>query len=334
MRPGTVDYSKWDAIHTSSDEEEAPVTSPSKPRAAAQQQPAPAANAPPMPPDAGEDDIISRMLPVLLANESAMRALGGFISKAAAEVSLFALLPEPLAAALRAVASSNDVERGLARMAVVCRASRRGADASPLSTHAKRELVVRREYVVDAITSGLKCTADADEHARANPRTYDVEYVSSGDEEGNILEGMLYDTKLLVRMLELMATWTEIPAPATRGDGELVEHLTSPALGSVMLNNIARHTLLRDFGAAERLDEASAQLRRLQSETNRLDHNEYVAKHGGTLAPPPPAAAEPPQLSPKQRMAYDGCLMISQCRMMSGFEEAFAATGHELQAQQ
>lgn len=316
MRPGTVDYSKWDAIHTSSDEDEAPAPPPSKPRAAATQPPAPAASAPPVPPDVGEDDIISRMLPVLVANESAMRALGSDGPKT--EPPFFALLPQPLAAALRAVASSNDVARGVARMAVVCRAGRRGAAASPLASLATRELVVKREDVFDAISLHLKMNADADEHARAHPRTYGHdEYASDDEAEWNSLAALLADPRQLVCVLELMASWTEIPPPAACVDDGKGLAGAAAKLAPTMQHNTARQMMLANLKAAEDLNKASAETRRVLSEIRHEQFNEFVAQLGGTPAPmPPPAAEEPQQLSPKQRKAYEGGLMLSMCALL------------------
>jgi hypothetical protein len=273
-----------------------------------------------MPPDVGEDDIISRMLPVLLANESAMRALGRDGPKTAPEAPLFALPPQPLAAALRAVASSNDVARGVARMAVVCRAGRRGAATSPLASLATRELAVRREYVFDAISLHLEMNADADEHARAHPRTHrHDEYWSDDEAEWNSLAVLLADPRQLVCVIELMASWTEIPASAARVDDG--KGLAGEAAKlAAWQHNTARQIVLANLKAAEDLDKASAHARRVFSEIRHEHFNDFVAELGGTPAPmPPPAAEEPQQLSPKQRKAYEGSLMMSMCMLLRCF---------------
>jgi hypothetical protein len=100
MRPGTVDYSRWDAVDTSSDEEDAPQRAPPAARALKPPQPparaaaaAPAAPAAPAPAPAAQaalaaDDAFSALLPVILSNEGAMRIVGALELEALASCHL------------------------------------------------------------------------------------------------------------------------------------------------------------------------------------------------------------------------------------------------------
>ena len=300
MRPGTVDYSKWDAIHTSSSDDEA-VPSPQRVVAplAAAPTPPPAESAPSAPlasPDSDEADRVSRLLPVLVGNMAAMRSLGSDNAKAGDPI--LAQLPDELASALRALTAANDAARGAARIAALSRAGR--AAASSLTP--QRALAAKRDHVFRALVANLTYAAEAD--TRAPPQRDPDEYVSS-DEEGEALAYAVLraGSEDALRVLRELARWTEVP--------------TGVAAQLPVLLNVSRMVLNREFEPAAEMLQASMNLRRARSEGNRAWHNTYVAEHGGAPAPPLPPPPEPRRPTAGEQLAYDGELVCMLCMGLS-----------------
>lgn len=313
MRPGTVDYSKWDALVTSSDDEVAPAAPPAPPIST----PSPAAPSPPPADSAPEADIgevaatFSHLLPLLLANDLAMR-VGSHTPKAAADDPLLVQLPASYAAALRELTGANDLARGAARLACLCRAARTVATLMLVST--KRELAAKRDYVFRALVAQLKQSADQDERVRAGtstapPREPDA-YVSSDEDEaysGILLESVLVGYENLERVLRELTSWTEVPAGVT----------PPSQVPGMSVQKIADTVLQRDFALAE----STAGLQRARRNTERTLHNMYVAEHGGRPAPLLPAP-QPQQMSAAQLLLRDGGLIIMTCRSCFVIAEA------------
>jgi hypothetical protein len=290
-------------------------------RRAAETPPAPLAPAPgeesagaalaPLPaPDGAEDDRLSRVLPVLLAHEGALRVFG---STRAVEHPVFERLPPGLSAALRSVARANDTTRGAARLATLCRTARATARAGSSAAAATNALCVQREHVLRAILAllvgsdaqdALAAARGSDETQRHDPDAY----ISSDDEEGDALARVLMLCGDNVpRVLEELARWTAVP--------EL------PRLPP--LQNTGRMLLRREFEATAMLVQSSAELRRARSEANREWHAEWLETQGrgggaqmaNARAAPQPAPPAPP--SEAERLESEGHLMAMTCMMLT-----------------
>ena len=200
QRPGTLDYSRWDALDTSSDDDEprrtpTPPTpkQPPPPERVAAVPPPPAAAASPEvceSTDAGE--LFLKVLPVLLAHPALAVATFPVVDELP-ELPVVTKLPPALLASLRSVAAADAASRAAARLACVCVAARAAVamlhlnDAGPTERKALRAIDRRR--VADALLRGLQYH----------------------DEDGN-LDDALVVAPTIVSVLDMVRTW---PPPAS-----------------------------------------------------------------------------------------------------------------------
>lgn len=335
MRPGTVDYSRWDHLKSSSDDEDdaPPPPPPHAPPAAV-----PASKAageartdtplatPPEPshaaaraPDAAaerDDDAGAASLRVLLSHPGALQLLGGGASNAkACDPFLDAKLPAELAAALHAVTRANDATRGAARLATVDRAMR---DAAGRVRDAERwDLCLRRERVFRSIVAALKDADEDDERERqAGERQYDPNVYYDSDEEearGNALAYLLMGTAgPATHVLNEMASWTVMP-PDLRG-----VTAQQPAV-----TKLARQLAMRELDGARKMMAASLDLQLARSNDHRAWHNDYLDRTGseGPRAPAAPTIAQTVAAAPPLSADVgEGVLMLKSTAMLDLLE--------------
>jgi hypothetical protein len=174
QRPGTLDYSRWDALDTSSSDDEAPrrMTKPALAAAApppplappplAPQPPAPLPLAPPSAACASTDltELFLKALPVLLAHPTALAAASDPVVDALPDVPVLAKLPPALLASLRGVAAADTAPRVAARLACVCAGARGAAATLHLNDAPPQEraalLAIDRRRVAVSLVHGLR----------------------------------------------------------------------------------------------------------------------------------------------------------------------------------
>jgi hypothetical protein len=174
QRPGTLDYSRWEALDTSSSDDEPPQRMPMPmptppPRVAAA--PSPPPPAPPQqqavttaPPEVSEavdmKELFVKVLPVLLAHPTALAAATLDAVDALPDLPVLAKLAPVLLAALRGVAEADTAPRAAARLACVCADARAAAaelhlnDATPPDRKALQ--AIDRRNVATALVHGLQ----------------------------------------------------------------------------------------------------------------------------------------------------------------------------------
>lgn len=167
QRPGTLDYSRWVALDTSSDDEEprrmpTPTPKPEPPPKQVVTAPPTTPLPPPSlevcaPTDAGE--LFLKVLPALLAHPALASATYHIVDELP-DLPVVSKLPPALLASLRSVAAADAAPRAAARLACVCTAARAAVatlnlnDAAPPQRKALRAIDRRR--VADALVRGLQ----------------------------------------------------------------------------------------------------------------------------------------------------------------------------------
>lgn len=175
MRPGTIDYSRWDALVASSDEEEAsqhqqqasspPRVMPTAPAAATA-----AAQLEQL--SLVKDDPFCTIVQALVANEGAMRVLGGLQLEELDSADKLARLSPEMAQAMRDVLLAGGAARGLARLAMVSCFSRGACSAvSSLRAAVDYSIAPRRDDIVRSIVAyASSIPANEEDSVRARGR--------------------------------------------------------------------------------------------------------------------------------------------------------------------